>query len=162
MGLYRLLEYVEEVSGWEGRKPFWTDSDITHKDLVTRAPAIKYGVFGIWRMWVHLALDKQVAQNGRFDTFGLSISLGDYPIARSLMEALPAMSVPAPALWKRTEVGTMGLDVYLAIARTCHQHAAEVLQWDSENERFWIDGRKLVKFFCWEEFFPDADIPVSV
>ena len=162
IGLYRLLECVEEVYRWAGREPVWTDSLHTIMVLDARKSAIKYGVFGIWRMRVHLALNKQVAQYGRFGAFGLSISLGDYAIARSLMEALPLMSVPAPALWKPTELKTMGLDIYLAIARTCHQHPAEVFQWDPEREQFWIDGRKLAKFFCWREFFPDADIPVSV
>ena len=157
--LNRVLECIEETSDWSGETPTWSYNNCRAVHIrFGRASAITYGVFGIWRIWIHLALMKSLDWDP-VGVLGLSISLKDYAIARSLMEALPKMTVLAPAFWESAEVGDMGLEVYLAIARTCQQHAAEVLQLHAESQDLCINGRELAKYFDWKKFFPRAKIP---
>jgi len=159
--LNRVLECIEETSDWSGETPTWSYNNCRAVHIrFGRASAITYGVFGIWGTWVHLALMEGIL-NEPIGVLGLSISLQDYAIARSLMETLPEMDVPVPVLWEDADVAEMGIDVYMAIARTCHHHAAKVLQRHPESQDLHNNGRELAKYFDWKKFFSGADVPKS-
>jgi hypothetical protein len=157
---YNLLPLLECIETVRTSNPMWDDA-IAFQDMFSVYQAAKeYGIYGIWKTYTHIALmDGLDYDSVRVLCF--SIHQDDYAVGRSVMEALPAGSVPAPAFWELDEVEDIGLGVYLAVARTCQEHQAEVLQWHPESEEVCIDGRELAKYFCWKQFFPDADIPTS-